>query len=49
MEDRLIKVLIPTDEEIARLKELGIDIESHLIMSFREELHRILHPEKEKE
>lgn len=48
MVDREIRVVIPSDEEIARLKEFGIDIESHLIKAFAEELHGRLHPDEEK-
>lgn len=45
MEDRVIKVVIPTDEEIERLKECGIDIEACLIQVFANELYHTLHPE----
>lgn len=48
MVDREIRVVIPPDEEIARLKEFGIDVESHLVRAFIDELHHRLHPEEEK-
>lgn len=48
MEDRIIKIAVPTQEEIDKLAELGIDVESHLIKLFRDEFHRILHPEDER-
>lgn len=43
--NKLITVVIPSDEEIERLKELGIDIESHFVRVFVDELHNRLHPE----
>lgn len=46
--DRIIKVVIPTQEEIDRLAGYGIDVEAHLIKTFIDELHMRLHPEKRK-
>ena len=48
MADREIKVVIPTDEEIARLKDMGIDVEAYLVKVFADEIHHIFHPEEEK-
>jgi len=47
MEERVIKVVIPTEEEIEKLKEYGIDVEPHLVKAFADELHRRLHPDEE--
>ncbi len=46
--DRIIKVVVPTQEEIDKLAELGIDVEAHLVKVFRDELHMRLHPGDEK-
>lgn len=47
--DRIIKVVIPTREEIDQLAGYGIDIEAHLVKAFKDELHYRLHPEDERE
>lgn len=38
MEDRIIKISIPSQKEIEDLKNLGIDIETELIRAFKDEL-----------
>lgn len=47
--DRVIKALVPTQEEIKDLAKLGLDttaVEAHLVKSFKEELHRRLYPDE---
>lgn len=46
MEDNIIKVVIPTDEQIAQSKEYGVDLETELIKCFAEELHERLRRRK---
>lgn len=48
-ENRIIKVAIPTKEQIEKLESLGIDVEAKLAEGFIKELHQILHPEDKKE
>lgn len=46
-QNRIIKVAIPTKEDIKKLEALGIDVEAKLVEGFMKELHTILHPEDE--
>lgn len=46
MKNRIIKVIVPTKEEISRLeKKFGIDVEACIVKAFVEDLHHILYPE----
>ena len=47
-QNRIIKVAIPSKEEIKKLESYGIDVEAKLAEGFMKELHKILHPEDEK-
>lgn len=47
MKEELIKVAIPTDEQIRQAEEFGIDLESELIKCFAEELHERIRRRKE--
>lgn len=44
-EDNLIKVAIPTENEIKQAEQFNIDLESELVRTFAKELHSRLHPE----
>jgi len=45
MKNKIIKVIVPTKEEISRLEEFGIDVEACIVKAFVEDLHHILYPE----
>ena len=42
MNNRLIKVVVPTKEEFNRLNDFGIDVEAPITRAFIEELHKEL-------
>lgn len=44
-QNRIIKVAIPSKEQIEKLESLGVDVEAKLTEGFMKELHKILHPE----
>ena len=42
MKNEIIKVIVPTKEEISGLNELGVDVETHIIKAFSDELHQCI-------